>query len=62
VGVGFVKSYPEVAVTKILGIPEGVRTEIIIKLGYADPNQPKAAKAARMPASLNEYGRQYDQG
>lgn len=60
VGVGFVKSYPEVAVKRILGIPENVRTEIIIKLGYVDPNQPKPPRAVKVQAFLNEYGTAYD--
>jgi nitroreductase len=55
-GVGFVKSYPEVAVKKILSIPDGVRTEMIVKLGYKHPDQPKAPRTLRSSAYLNRYG------
>ncbi len=60
-GVGFVKSYPEVAVKKILRIPANIRTEIIVKLGYTDPNQPKPPRAMKTPAFLNQYGKAYDE-
>jgi nitroreductase len=59
IGVGFVKSYPEAAVKHILGIPEGMRTEIIVKLGHADPNQPKPPRMLRSPADLNRFGQAY---
>ncbi|MGA3404951.1 MAG: nitroreductase family protein [Candidatus Bathyarchaeia archaeon] len=60
-GVGFVKSYPEVAVKKILNIPEGVRTEMIVKLGYKHPDQPKAPRTLRSPAYLNRYGEPFEE-
>jgi nitroreductase len=62
IGVGFVKSYPEIAVKTVLGIPESIRTEIIIKLGTPDPNQPKPPKATKPPMFLNDYGKPYPQG
>jgi len=61
IGVGFVKSYPEVAVKRILGIPEKVRTEIIVKVGYVAPDQPKPPRTLKSPAYLNECGSTYDQ-
>jgi nitroreductase len=56
IGVGFVKSYPESAVKRILSMPENVRTEIIVKLGYAERNQPRAPRAPRSHTYLNRYG------
>lgn len=55
-GVGFVKSYPEVAIKEILKIPRGVRTEIIVKLGYKQPDQPRAPRTLQSPVYLNSYG------
>lgn len=60
-GVGFVKSYPEVAVKKILSLPDGVRTEMIVKLGYKHPDQPKAPRTLRSPAYLNRYGEPFEE-
>lgn len=60
-GVGFVKSYPEIAVKKILSIPDGVRTEIIVKLGYRQPDQPKAPQTLKSPAHLNQYGAPFEE-
>ncbi len=58
-GVGFVKSYPEAALKRILGIPGNIRTEIVVKLGYSDPTQPKAPRALKSPASLNQFANPY---
>jgi len=55
-GVGFVKSYPEVAIKEILGVPDGVRTEMIVKLGYKRPDQPKAPRTLQSPVYLDRYG------
>ena len=55
-GVGFVKSYPEVAIKEILRIPNGVRIEIIVKLGSKQPDQPKAPRTLKSPVYLNRYG------
>lgn len=60
-GVGFVKSYPEIAVKTILDIPDNVRTEIIVKLGYPQPEQPKAPRVLRSPAYMNRYGIQLEE-
>jgi len=61
IGVGFVKSYPEVAIKKILKIPKGVRTEIIVKLGYKLPDQPKAPRTLQSPVYLNRYGDTFEE-
>jgi nitroreductase len=62
IAVGFVKSYPESAVKHILAIPEGIRTEIIVKLGYASPDQPKPPSMLRSQADLNRFGQAFEGG
>jgi nitroreductase len=43
-GASFVKSYSETAVKRILDLPEGCRTELIVSLGYPAPNEPPPIK------------------
>jgi len=43
-GASFIKSYPETALRTILKLPEGCRTELIVSLGYPDPNEPPAIR------------------
>jgi len=39
-GASFIKSYSETAVSRILDLPKGCRTEIIVSLGYPAPDEP----------------------
>ena len=57
-GASFIKSYPETAVRTLLHLPEECRTELIISLGYPDPNEsPPVKKTARGKLTYyNRYG------
>ena len=46
-GASFIKSYSETAVKKILGLPEGCRTELIVSLGYPAPDEPPPLKKSQ---------------
>lgn len=39
-GASFIKSYSETAIRKILALPEGCRSELIVSLGYPSPDEP----------------------
>lgn len=43
-GASFIKSYSETAVERILSLPEGCRTELIVSLGYPAPDEPPPIK------------------
>jgi nitroreductase len=43
-GASFVKSYSELAVAKILDLPEGCRTELLVSVGYPAKDEPKPLK------------------
>ena len=43
-GASFIKSYSETAVKRILDLPEGCRTELIVSLGYPAPDEPPPIK------------------
>jgi nitroreductase len=43
-GASFIKSYSETAVSRILQLPEGCRTELIVSLGYPAPDEPRPIK------------------
>jgi len=43
-GASFIKSYSEAAVRRILGLPEGFRTELIVSLGYPSKDEPPPLK------------------
>jgi hypothetical protein len=43
-GASFIKSYSETAVSQILGLPQGCRSELIVSLGYPSPNEPPPIK------------------
>jgi nitroreductase len=43
-GASFIKSYSETAVSRILGLPEACRTELIVSLGYPASNEPAPIK------------------
>lgn len=43
-GASFVKSYSETAVKRILEIPEGFRTELLVSLGYPSRDEPLPSK------------------
>jgi nitroreductase len=43
-GASFIKSYSETAVRAILRLPEGCRTELIVSLGYPNPDEPPPIK------------------
>jgi nitroreductase len=57
-GVGFVKSFPEGPVRKMLGIPSTIRLDILVTLGYRS-DLPKARRIVRsphQPVFHNSYG------
>jgi len=43
-GGSFIKSYSETAVSRILALPKGCRTELIVSLGYPAPDEPRPIK------------------
>lgn len=43
-GASFIKSYSETAVSQILELPKGCRTELIVSLGYPAPEPPPIRK------------------
>jgi len=43
-GASFIKSYSETAVSRILDLPKGCRTELIVSLGYPAPDEPRPIK------------------
>jgi len=43
-GGSFIKSYSETAVSRILDLPKGCRTELIVSLGYPAPDEPPPIK------------------
>jgi len=60
-GVGFVKSFPERPVRNLLGIPSGVRLDIIVTLGKkgGQARSTPTAKSPHQPVFHNTYGREY---
>ncbi len=59
-GASFIKSYSETAVSRILELPEGCRTELIVSLGYPAPNEPPPIKKRKEGkiTYYNTYGSQ----
>jgi nitroreductase len=43
-GASFIKSYSEIALKRILGLPEGYRTELVVSLGYPAEDEPPPLK------------------
>ena len=43
-GASFIKSYSETALKRILGLPEGYRTELVVSLGYPSKSEPRPLK------------------
>jgi nitroreductase len=43
-GASFIKSYSETALKKILDLPEGYRTELVVSLGYPAKDEPRPLK------------------
>jgi nitroreductase len=43
-GASFIKSYSEVALKRILGLPNQCRTELVVSLGYPSKTEPRALK------------------
>lgn len=43
-GASFIKSYSEAAVRRILGLPEGFRTELVVSVGYPSKDEPPPLK------------------
>jgi nitroreductase len=58
-GASFIKSYAEIAVRTILGLPEGCRTELIVSLGYPAPDEPPPVR--KMPEGKITYYNTYGQ-
>jgi nitroreductase len=59
-GASFIKSYAETAVKTILDLPDGCRTELIISLGYPDPNEPPPIR--KPPEGKITYYEKYGRG
>lgn len=57
-GVGFVKSFPESPVRKMLGIPSTVRLDILVTLGYRTDQHGarRTVYSPRQPVFHNSYG------
>ena len=55
-GASFIKSYSETAVSRILGLPAGCRTELIVSLGYPSPDEPPPIKK-RKEGKITYYDR-----
>ncbi len=57
-GVGFVKSFPENPVGRILGIPESVRLDILVTLGYKaeEYGTRPTARSPQQPVYHNSFG------
>ncbi len=43
-GASFIKSYSETALKRILDLPEGYRTELVVSVGYPAPDEPAPLK------------------
>jgi nitroreductase len=61
-GASFIKSYSEAAVARILELPEGCRTELLISVGYPAKDEPKALKKRKGSTNtfLDRYGKLWD--
>jgi len=59
-GAGFVKSYPEAAMRRLLRLPDRVATEIVVMLGYPAERQPPPPKAPPSPVYWEWYGNLVD--
>jgi len=55
-GASFIKSYSETAVSRILDLPKGCRTEIIVSLGYPAPDEPPPIRK-RKEGKITYYDR-----
>jgi len=55
-GASFIKSYSETAVSQILELPNGCRTELIVSLGYPAPDEPAPIKK-RKEGKITYYNR-----
>jgi len=57
-GASFIKSYSEAALAKILELPEGYRTELVVSLGYPAKDEPPPLKKRRggKITYLNRFG------
>ena len=55
-GASFIKSYSETAVSRILELPKGCRTELIVSLGYPAPDEPRPIKK-RPEGKITYYDR-----
>jgi nitroreductase len=57
-GASFIKSYSEAAVKRVLEIPEGFRTELIVSLGYPAKDEPRPIKKQKQGVItyVNRYG------
>jgi len=55
-GASFIKSYSETAISRILQLPEGCRTELIVSLGYPASDEPPPIKK-RKEGKITYYNR-----
>jgi len=52
----FVKAFSEVALKQILKIPDHMRIQIMIAIGYPEPTNAKSVKREPEPIFLNQFG------
>jgi len=55
-GVGFVKSFPQAAVSALLHLPDDIAPDLIITLGYSASKQEKSSKAQLTEIYRDSYG------
>lgn len=56
-----VRSFHREAISRILGLPDDVKPELLISLGYPDsPPRPKTSKPAEEVISYDKYGKAQD--
>jgi nitroreductase len=61
-GASFIKSYSETALKRILGLPDGFRTELVVSLGYPAKGEPpplKPRKGGKM-TYRDRYGQRWE--
>lgn len=52
----FVKAFSEAALKQILKVPENVKIQIMIAMGYPEPAAKSSVKREREPIFLNQFG------
>jgi len=64
IGTTFIKSYSETGARRVLGLPEGCRTELIVSVGYPSSEEPPPLKKRKegMHTYFDEYGIEKSEG